>query len=188
MRLFTTLTLMFASGLAFAQPEQRAEYDAQARALIAPFAQELLGTVKQAMAKGGAQNAIMACQTLAPTIARKHSQQPWTVGRTALKVRNPNNRPDAWERQVLERFASEAAAGKPVASLSYSEVVDGEYRYMQAIPTGEPCLACHGKHIDKDLVVLLDQRYPDDQARGFALGELRGAFTLRRPLDEAAGN
>lgn len=187
MRLLTTLTLTFASGLALAQPVQDAEYQAQARALIAPFAQELLATVKQAMAQGGPQNAVMACQALAPSIAEKHSRQPWTIGRTALKVRNPNNRPDAWEREVLERFAREAAAGKPVAGLSHGEVVDGEYRYMQAIATGEPCLACHGKNIDKDLLALLDQRYPGDQARGFALGELRGAFTLRRPLGDGSG-
>lgn len=186
MRLLTILTLMLTSSLALAQEAQYAEYQAQARALIQPFAQELLGTVKQAMAEGGPRNAVMACQTLAPAIAERHSLQPWTVGRTALKVRNPDNQPDAWERQVLERFASAAAEGKPVAGLSHGEVVDGEYRYMQAIPTGEPCLACHGKNIDKDLVAVLDQRYPDDQARGFALGELRGAFTLRRPLEKTA--
>ncbi|TKD43891.1 DUF3365 domain-containing protein [Azotobacter chroococcum] len=183
MRFPVTLTLLLASGLSLAEPQG---LEAEARALIPPFAQALQDTVRQALADGGPQNAVQACQSLAPTIAEQHSREPWRVGRTALKVRNPANRPDAWERQVLERFAAAAAAGQPVAGLSHGEVVDGEYRYMQAIPTGEPCLACHGKNIDKALLATLDARYPQDQARGFALGELRGAFTLRRPLDGMA--
>ncbi|MOA58455.1 hypothetical protein D3C78_1828600 [compost metagenome] len=55
---------------------------------------------------------------------------------------------------------------------------------MKAIPTGEPCLACHGQQIKPELAAVIDQRYPQDQARGFALGELRGAFTLRRSLTD----
>ncbi|GAB3379450.1 Tll0287-like domain-containing protein [Azotobacter armeniacus] len=183
MRFPVALTLLLTSGLALA--DQQA-LEAEARALILPFAQALQDTVKQALAEGGPQSAVQACQSLAPTIAEKHSREPWIVGRTALKVRNPANRPDAWERQVLERFAAAAAAGQPVAGLKHGEVIDGEYRYLQAIPTGEPCLACHGKNIDKALLATLDERYPQDQAQGFALGELRGAFTLRRPLDGMA--
>ncbi|HAB86149.1 MAG TPA: glutamate synthase, partial [Pseudomonas sp.] len=113
-----------------ADPEQ---LRVEAVGLIAPFQQQLLGTVKQAMADGGPAQAVEACQSLAPSIAAQHSQAPWTVGRTALKLRNPDNAPDAWERRVLEQFAQRAAAGEPVQQLSHGEVVAGEYRYMQAI-------------------------------------------------------
>ena len=156
---------------------------AEGAALIPPFQQQLLGTVKAAMQEGGPAKAVEACQLLAPQIAAQHSQAPWKVGRTALKLRNPRNAPDAWERQVLEQFAARAAGGEPVAALQHAEVVNGEFRLMKAIPTGEPCLACHGQNIKPELAALIDQRYPQDQARGFAPGELRGAFTLRRPLD-----
>ncbi|GLK58646.1 MULTISPECIES: Tll0287-like domain-containing protein [Azotobacter] len=181
MRFPAALTLLFASGVSLADPQG---FEAEARALIPPFAQALQDTLGQALAEGGSRSAVRACQSQAPAIAGKHGRKPWTVGRTALKVRNPANRPDAWERRVLERFSAAAAAGQPVAGLSHAEVVDGEYRYMQAIPTGEPCLACHGENIDRALLDILDERYPQDRARGFALGELRGAFTLRRPLEE----
>ncbi|HYQ40263.1 MAG TPA: DUF3365 domain-containing protein [Pseudomonas sp.] len=157
---------------------------AEGAALIPPFQQQLLETVKAAMQAGGPAKAVESCQLLAPQIAAQHSQAPWKIGRTALKVRNPANAPDAWERTVLERFAARAAAGEPVAGLQHAEVVNGEFRLMKAIPTGEPCLACHGQQIKPELAAVIDQRYPQDQARGFALGELRGAFTLRRALDE----
>ncbi len=157
--------------------------EAEARALVAPFGAEMLATVQQAMATGGVVGAIAACQVLAPAIAGRHSRQPWTMGRTALRLRNPVNAPDAWERQVLERFAAEAAKGRPLAELRRGEVVGGEYRYLQAIATAAPCLACHGAGLAPEVTAALEARYPEDAATGFAVGELRGAFTLRRRLD-----
>ncbi|WAJ39557.1 DUF3365 domain-containing protein [Pseudomonas sp. GOM7] len=154
----------------------------EAAAQIPPFAEQLLGTVRQAIADGGPTAAVQACQALAPQIASEHSQHAWQVGRTSLKVRNPDNAPDAWERTVLERFASAAKAGTPIKELRHGEEVDGQYRYMQAIAVGEPCLACHGTAIKAEVQATIDQYYPQDQARGYQLGELRGAFTLSRPI------
>ncbi len=142
-----------------------------------------MSTVKSAMQTGGPVKAVEACQLLAPSIVEQHSQTPWVVGRTALKVRNPDNAPDAWEKQVLEQFAQRTGAGEAVSALTHSEIVAGEFRMMKAIPTGEACLGCHGKKIKPELLTVIDQRYPQDKARGFDLGELRGAFTLRRTLE-----
>lgn len=172
MRMLMALTALPLAALA-EPPLER-----EAAALIPPFQQELLATVKQAMQAGGPVQAVEACQLLAPQIAAKHSEAPWRIGRTALKVRNPENAPDAWEHAVLESFAERAEAGEPLASLSHSEVVDGRYRYMQAIGTGEPCLACHGTEIRPALAAIIENRYPHDQALGFGPGDLRGAFTL----------
>lgn len=181
MRLITAVLLGSLSTAASA--ETLPELTAEGAALVPAFQQHLLATVKSAMQAGGPAKAVEACQLLAPQIAAEHSKSPWKVGRTALKVRNPENSADAWERQVLEQFAVRAAAGEPVAELQHAEMVQGEFRMMKAIATGEPCLACHGKQIEPALAALIDVRYPDDQARGFALGELRGAFTLRRQVE-----
>ena len=75
------------------------------------------------------------------------------------------------------------AAGEPLEQRRHGEVVNGDYRYLQAIGTAEACLGCHGSNIKPQLLTLLDQHYPQDQARGFKEGDLRGAFSLRRPLD-----
>jgi len=155
----------------------------EAEALITPFQQQMLGTVQAAVASAGPAGAVQACRELAPQIARQHSTSPWKIGRTALRLRNPDNQPDVWERQVLEEFQQRSQAGEAVAGLSRAEVVNGEFRYMRAIATGEPCLACHGTAVKPELVRLIEQHYPQDQALGFSAGELRGAFTLRRPLE-----
>ncbi len=58
------------------------------------------------------------------------------------------------------------------------------YRYMKAIPTAEkPCLACHGKALAPQVRARLDALYPEDRATGYEAGEIRGAFTLSRPLE-----
>lgn len=166
-----------------ATPSDTDHLASEAASLIPPFQQQLLQTVQQAMANGGPTAAVDACQVLAPQIADAHSKNQWRIGRTSLRLRNPANQADAWERQVLEDFARRSKTGEPLAQMRQAAVVDGEFRYMQAIATGEPCLACHGSQIKAPVAAQLDQRYPQDQARDFTAGELRGAFTLRRPLE-----
>lgn len=57
------------------------------------------------------------------------------------------------------------------------------YRYMKAIPLGELCANCQGTDIAPDLAAAIRAKYPQDQATGFKVGELRGAFTLSKPLE-----
>ena len=176
------ITLLCSTPL-LAQAADLDQLRSEAEALIPPFQQQLLATVQAAIAEGGPAAAVQACHQLAPQIAAQHSSAPWSVGRTSLRLRNPDNGPDAWEREVLQDFQRRSEAGEAVSSLSHAAVVDGEFRYLRAIATGEPCLACHGSTIKPELAQLLDHHYPQDQARDFAAGELRGAFTLRRPLE-----
>ena len=62
--------------------------------------------------------------------------------------------------------------------------VDGKkvFRYMKAIPAGEPCLACHGKQVPHDLNAKLEELYPEDQSVGFSVGEIIGAFSIRMSM------
>jgi hypothetical protein len=94
--------------------------------------------------------------------------------------------PDGWETGVLESFEERKAAGEPVDTMAFAEVVevDGakQFRFMKAIPTGQVCLACHGTEITPEVKVALDEQYPGDQARGYSLGDIRGAFSLSKPL------
>lgn len=161
---------------------QKTQLNMQAKQTIKPFAQELLGTVKKTVKSSGYPKAINACQTLAPTIANKHSEGDWKIGRTSNKIRNPNNAPDAWETKVLAQFAQQVKAGADIQSLEYGEVVGTDYRYMKAIGVKPPCLACHGNNIKPTITAELAQRYPSDAATGYQAGDLRGAFTLIKPL------
>jgi hypothetical protein len=161
---------------------------AEAKTIVKGFFQSLKGELEEAMRVGGPDHAVTVCKARAPAIAAQMSADSgWEVGRTSLKLRNPEtNTPDAWERAVLEDFEARKAAGEEVTSIAYAETVetaDGKtYRFMKAIPTLEVCLTCHGTAIAPSIAEALDESYPDDQARGYELGDIRGAFTLSKPL------
>lgn len=166
-----------------ARPER-----AEARAIVQEFAAALKAALTAAIEEAGPEHAIGVCSDKAPGIAAALAQRTgWRVGRTALRVRNPANAPTAAERAVLEDFLARAAAGEPLAAMEH-EAVRAEggaraYRYMKAIPVQDLCTTCHGTDIDPGLAAAIRARYPDDRATGFAPGDLRGAFTLSKPLE-----
>jgi hypothetical protein len=162
---------------------------AQAIARIRTFATTLVSELKGAIKAGGPVNAISVCNQEAPAIAANLSgEDGWQVARTSLKVRNPGNAPDSWEIAVLKRFEARKAAGEDPARLAYAEIVkqDGEkvFRFMSAIPTKKICLKCHGANLAPEVAARLDALYPEDRARGFKIGDIRGAFTLSKSLDQ----
>ena len=160
----------------------------EAKGIVKRFAETLQGELQGAMKEGGPVKAIEICQKRAPAIAESLSQETgWEVGRTSLKLRNANlNAPDDWERQVLVRFDERQAAGEDVVPMAFAEVVevDGEkhFRFMKAIPVADLCLSCHGADIIPDVTAALDAAYPDDQARGYKPGQVRGAFGVSKRL------
>lgn len=160
----------------------------EARAMSGKLGGELRAQLEAAMKAGGPASALAVCKMVVPGIGAVLSgSYGGKVGRTSLKVRNASNAPDAFELGVLERFVSEASKGADVMALEHSEVVEEsgrrEFRYMKAIPMADkPCAACHGTAVQADLLDSIRALYPEDQAIGFLPGEIRGAFTLRKPL------
>jgi hypothetical protein len=158
---------------------------AEGRAIAGQFGAELRTALQDAMVAGGPIAAIKVCNEDAPRIAAAAAQASGaTVGRTSLKLRNPDNRPDEHERAVLEEFAAAVAAnpGAPPPE-RLDTLADGRVRFMSAIIVQPPCLACHGDALAPPVAAAIGALYPDDQARGYQAGELRGAFTITWPAD-----
>lgn len=158
------------------------------RAVAQKFAEALHHTLTQSLASGGPANGMTVCHEKAGQIATELTAQTnMMVGRTSLKLRNPNNAPDNWELAVLKQFEARHAAGEPIERLEFFAVIDDDqgqktFRYMKGITTTAQCLACHGDNLDADVEAKLRALYPEDKARGYKEGELRGAFTLAKPL------
>ncbi|MBK1717521.1 Tll0287-like domain-containing protein [Thiocystis violacea] len=176
------------AGLAHADDKAANPNVDEAKGLIKQFADQLQSELKTSINNGGPIKAIEVCQKRAPAIAAGLSRSSgWEVGRTSLKPRNAKlGAPDDWERGVLESFETRKASGESVETMAHAEVVETDqgqrFRFMKAVPTQEVCLACHGTEISEPVAAALDERYPQDQARGFALGDIRGAFSLSKPL------
>lgn len=161
----------------------------EARALVKAYAENLKKELKSALESEGAAQAIEVCHLKAPDIATEMSQQSgWTVRRTSLKVRILEDAPDKWEYKILKDFEQREEAGEDPGKMEYAEVTEKEgkryFRYMKAIPTRQICLKCHGEEIRPEVKKQLDSLYPYDQAVGFSVGDIRGAFSLAKPLEE----
>jgi len=159
----------------------------EAVSVVKAFGGPLKAALQDGMKNGGPINAISVCHEKAPAIAASASAGTgWDVARTSLRLRNPNNEPDAWELKVLNQFEARKAAGEKPGAIAYGEVVDmdgtKQFRFMKAIGTAEVCLNCHGANLNPDVAAKLDGLYPGDLARGYAIGDIRGAFTLRKKL------
>lgn len=173
-------------------PTQAASVDQEAqiqeaRMVIQEFAGKLGEHMQQGLKDGGFENAIGVCNEKAPEVAAAvSSNSAWQVGRTSLKYRNPDNAPDQWESMVLNKFEELNKAGQPIGQMDYLEVVeqDGQkqVRYMKAIGLKPGCLNCHAAEIDPKVEARLNELYPDDKARGYEVGDVRGAFTMTKTL------
>lgn len=184
--------LVMATGIASADQTALAQ---GASEVATTFLEELGEAMTQEMTERGPVEAIILCTKLAPDIAGRLSRERgWRVTRVGTRVRNPLlGMPDAWEQRVLADFAERAAKGKTFASMTHHEVVtepDGQYfRFMKPIMVQSKCLLCHGSsdQIPESIRIMLKQQYPFDRAIGYKAGELRGAVSIKQPLDGARG-
>lgn len=181
--------LWLATWAVVAVPAAAAQVDPleqQANELVQQFIGRLKPQLKAALAAGGPTHAVEVCASEAPRIADSLSDQSgWSVRRVSLKARNASRAiPDDWERTVLEQFDMRQAAGEEPAEIHYGEHTGSNYRYMQAQGVEGLCLVCHGESLAAPVAETLDRYYPDDQARGYQIGQVRGAISVARELSD----
>ncbi|MDE0002261.1 MAG: DUF3365 domain-containing protein [Rhodospirillaceae bacterium] len=55
------------------------------------------------------------------------------------------------------------------------------FRYLESIPTQPLCTVCRAMETAPGVAYALDRRNPEDRARGFNVGDNRGAFSIAQP-------
>ncbi len=118
--------------------------------------------------------AVEVCHTDAPAIAaRIATEKNVKIGRTSDKLRNPSNTQPKWFGLVDNKTAAPAVFTGP----------NGELGWAAPIKLGEMCVNCHGapESLTPEVATALKQKYPDDQATGYAVGDLRGWFWVEVP-------
>ena len=170
--------------------EIQARVDA-AKAATGDFIKQLGGTMKREMQAGGPTAAMKVCRDVAPGIANDISlEKGWKVTRVGTRVRNPMlGMPDVWEQRVLQDFEERAAKGEKYSDMTHFEVVEEpagkSLRFMKAIGVAPQCMACHGsaEQIPEPVRAQLKTLYPYDRATGYKPGDLRGAVSIKQPLN-----
>lgn len=167
-----------------AESEARAEAERLAQRVAATLMQRL----EEALSQGDVLAAARVCSQVAQEVTASAAEGSRArVRRTALRVRNAANRPDVYERVWLERQAEVVAEGK-APEVTFEVVGEGRdraLRHMRPIVfPGPPCAGCHGTddEIAEKTRAFLSAAYPEDEAVGFAAGDLRGAISVHIPL------
>ena len=141
----------------------------------------LAGILQAKIQEDGFEHAVNFCNLAARAIADSLSlEYNATVRRTSFRVRNPMNTPDSLDREMLAKFEYAFENNeKPVQSVIRDE--NGNYRYYNPIIIAPVCLNCHGmpgEELSADLHALILDKYPEDDAVEYELGDLRGAWVV----------
>lgn len=84
---------------------------------------------------------------------------------TSLKLLNPANAPDVWERESLSRFERGVAETTSIAEVNGKKV----FRLMRPLFYEEGCVGCHGK-------------------QGYSIGDVRGGISVALPYGSIASS
>lgn len=191
---FAAILLAHALPGALAQDAARDEKLAIGDQVSGQLFGQLMTLLQTKIASDGAEAAIAYCRLEALPITKEVGRtfpQVKSLRRTALRTRNSANKPDATDRSVLEQWKAAWIPGSPPKSvLREVELTDGgkEIRYYRPILTIATCLACHGSAdtLLDDVKAALRKDYPEDEATGFAEGDLRGAIVVTFSGDQTS--
>lgn len=162
-------------------------YEEKSKTVIKELAFSLKKSLKSVLKESGPIAAIEYCNIAALEITSDISNlNEISIKRTSLKLRNKSNMPDKWEIDVLNSFEQRKQNGEKIATLYYQDIYAEKnkifYRYIKAIPTIKACLTCHGSNRDPKVVSKIIELYPDDRAYNYAIGDIRGAFSVKIPI------
>lgn len=154
---------------------------------------ELMNTVRgllmQEIQKGGLTGAVRVCSELAQEMTNRFSNRTGHyLRRVSLRYRNPKNLPDAYETNMLKEL--DRLNREKKLPDEYVEVVEEGgakfLRYLKPLTVASLCLTCHGprENIPQEVQTILRERYPDDRATGFLVGDFRGAISVKIHLSE----
>lgn len=155
----------------------------------------MMGVVKQKIDEKGYAGAAEFCSENVNEMAKKangmltekfgqeYHTKSFKFGRTSLKLRQPNNAPDAAQTAVLDQWHDGEKAGNKATPRVYKSG-DAYYGMMPIRIANETCLKCHGDVETRDAEVYkyIQEKYPDDKAVDFKQGDLRGAFWVKVEL------
>ncbi|MFW5659709.1 MAG: Tll0287-like domain-containing protein [Bacteroidota bacterium] len=143
----------------------------------------LLGNVKSAMQRGGPPEAVEYCNLQAMPLTDSLSKvYGVTISRISERNRNPDNTPnDGVDKEILQRYHKHFEAQQALQT-RLVKGQDDQLRFYKPIFIGMPtCLKCHGdpnSDIAPATLKLLDEKYPQDEARGYKQGDLRGMWKV----------
>lgn len=145
----------------------------------------LLNLLQKAIEQHGVAGAVEYCNTsVIPLMDSLQNEHQAEISRTSHKLRNPQNKPDDTEAEILDAYLYNEEEGLELrenVQITQDEVV----LYNRPIRIGSTlCLNCHGtpkKIIQEEVLQKINNLYPEDEAKNFELGDFRGMWSIKIP-------
>lgn len=150
----------------------------------------LVKKVSSKVSEEGVAAAVDYCHSFAPEYGRtknrqfgselkeKHNLNHFKFYRRSLRNRNPANYPEGVIKAVMLNWQQKEEKGQKAEPVTVHE--KGMYYTLMPIRVNSPlCLNCHGmvgEEIEKITYAKIKEKYPEDKATGYSMGDLRGAF------------
>ena len=173
------LSLIFGVAL---QATTQKELKMEAKAAIMKLGKTLKGEVAKSMKAHGPQSTAYFCYKNAKSLTKKiNTSYPKgvSVKRISLKNRNKDGYPTSKDEvAMLKKLGAQVKAGKKLPKMIVEKISENYYKVYKPILIGKKCLVCHGdaKHRNKDAYKTIKEKYPNDKAIGYKVGDFRGAF------------
>lgn len=136
----------------------------------------LMGALKE----GGKEHALAFCNLKAlPLTDSMSAHLAHQIRRVSDKARNPANRATEAELKILAAY-QQALANKEELKPRIVSAENGDFGYLPIL-TNPMCLQCHGKlneELSPEFYKQIKALYPEDEARGYGTGEIRGMWVV----------
>ena len=180
LRVILISTVLMLNSTLFAQTVDETESEF-AQKVSMTLLKTLGKNLKMHMKKEGPVGAAKFCSLEALNITQEVSEKygkKVDVKRISLKYRNPVNAPTQEQIVVLKKLEALNAEQK-LPKLYKQENNDSTTYYKPLVIKKKVCLKCHGNITTSALKNYIEKTYPEDEARGYKMGDLRGAVLVK---------
>ena len=186
---FLSLALSFVFASCNSKESENAKYKSELENYANSYMKELKSVLMSNMKEGGPFQAVNVCSDTAAQLTESFSANKGViVRRISFKNRNVHNFPDPHKVDILKNFESQFAENKldKNSYVIFEDKLEGKstITYAKPIFIEAPCLNCHGNdnQLSSDVKEILSEKYPADKAKGYEIGDLRGAITVTKSL------
>lgn len=182
--IITLLIALLACNPSLSDNERRIALEKGATVTDATF-QAMSSKLQQAIKQGGPAYAVEFCSLNALNIVDSlSSAHGATIRRTSDRIRNRHDTPNKEEARILQAMLIEWKKDNKVTDIAPRvEFHEDSIAYYRPIFINSPtCLKCHGipgSIMDSAAQGVINARYINDQARGYAINDLRGMWSVR---------
>jgi hypothetical protein len=187
--LVSLISLLVAStAMAEADASGLDKFSNETRVIVADFTASLIRRCEMEIESIGLHAATEVCRITAPQVYYEYSiKNDIILNLVSLTPRNAvTGHADAWEQAGLLKMQEMLKQGVDSGKIEIIELVKepaaSYYRYMSPLIATPFCLKCHGEttQLDKSAETSIDFLYPTDKAKGYKLGDILGAVSVKK--------